>query len=248
MSWLDGAPMKDFFERLRSDLIWLVALPVFVIACVIVWLGSFVLRGRALEGVLKTGCRAVLFVCGVRVRVRGRENVVPGRQYIAMMNHVNFFDPLVFQVAFRPALRGVEEESHFRWPVYGSTIRRLGMFPISRKDTASAVETLRRAAAWVRDRPAISFGIMPEGTRTLDGKLGPFKRGGFLMAIETGLDILPVVQRGAFEISRKGSLTIRPGRVDITIEPVVPTAGYAKENVGDFIERVRRVFLDRLGE
>jgi len=240
--------MSNLFDRLRSLLIWIVALPVFVIACALVWLGSFVLRGRALEAVVKTACRAILLVCGIRVRVRGRENIVPGRQYVPMMNHVNFFDPFVFQAAFPTALRGVEEESHFRWPVYGGTIRRLGMFPISRTDTARAVETMRQAAAWLKDRPRVSFGIMPEGTRTLDGKLGPFKRGGFLLAIETGLDILPVVQSGAWKINRKGSRLIRPGRVEVTIEPAVATAYYAKENAGELIERVRRVFLDRLGE
>ena len=240
--------MRELIERLRSYLIWIVALPVFLAVCVSIILGSFVLRGRALEAVLKTGCRALLIVCGVRVRTGGRENVVPGRQYIAMMNHINFFDPLVFQVAFPPALRGIEEESHFRWPVYGKTLSRLGMFPISRKNAASAIETLRRAAAWVRERPDFSFGIMPEGTRTRTGRLGPFKRGGFFMAIETGLDILPVVQRGASAINRKGSLTIRPGLVDVTVEPAIPTAGYGKENIGELIERVRRVFLDRLGE
>ncbi|RPJ01845.1 MAG: 1-acyl-sn-glycerol-3-phosphate acyltransferase [Candidatus Aminicenantes bacterium] len=240
--------MRELFERLRSYLIWLIALPVFLAVCVFIILGSFVLRGRALEALLKTGCRAVLIACGVRVRTSGRGNVVPGRQYIAMMNHVNFFDPLVFQAAFRPALRGIEEESHFRWPVYGKTLSRLGMFPISRKNAASAIETLRRAAAWVRERPDVSFAIMPEGTRTRTGRLGPFKRGGFFMAIETGLDILPVVQRGASAINRKGSLTIRPGLVDVTLEPAIPTAGYSKENVGELIERVRRVFLDRLGE
>ncbi len=240
--------MRTLFDRLRSLLIWTVALPVFVVACALVWLGSFVLRGRALEAVLKAGCRAVLLACGIRVKARGRENIVPGRQYVAMMNHVNFFDPFVFQAAFPPALRGVEEESHFRWPVYGGTIRRLGMFPISRKDTARAVETMRRAAAWLRERPHVSFGIMPEGTRTPDGRLGPFKRGGFLLAVETGLDILPVVQSGALKINRKGSRLIRPGRVEVTIEPAVSTAGYVKENADELIERVRRVFLDRLGE
>ena len=240
--------MRNVFDRLRSFLIWLVALPVFLLACVLIGLGSFVLRGRALEGLLKAGCRAVLFVCGVRVRVSGRENAVPGRWYIGMMNHVNFFDPLVFQVAFPGALRGAEEESHFRWPVYGGTIRRLGMFPIDRKNTQQAVESLRRAAAWIGGRPGFSFGILPEGTRTLDGTLGPFKRGGFLMAVETGLDILPVVQSGGFEVSRKGSLLIRPGRVDVTIEPAVSAAGYNRENIGELIERVRGVFLARLGE
>jgi 1-acyl-sn-glycerol-3-phosphate acyltransferase len=182
----------------------------------------------------------------VRVEVCGRENIVPDRQYVALMNHVNFFDPLVFQAAFPAALRGVEEESHFRWPVYGGTIRRIGMFPISRKDTARAVETMRRAAAWVRKRPDVSFGIMPEGTRTLDGQLGPFKRGGFILAIDAGLEVLPLVQSGAFEIARKGSLNIRPGKVTVTIAPPIPSAGYSRESVGELIERVRRVFLDQL--
>jgi 1-acyl-sn-glycerol-3-phosphate acyltransferase len=239
--------MRELFERLRSFLIWLVALPVFLIACLLIWLGSFVLRGRALEGLIKAACRSVLVICRVRVRVRGRENVHPGRQYVGMMNHVNFFDSLVFQVAFPYAIRGAEEESHFRWPVYGGVIRRIGMFPIDRKNTRQAVDSLRRAAAWMRERPGFSFGILPEGTRTRDGRLGLFKRGGFLMAIETGLDILPVIQSGAFQISRKGSLKIRPGRVEVTIAPAVPTAGFDKTNAGELIERVRAIYLERLG-
>jgi 1-acyl-sn-glycerol-3-phosphate acyltransferase len=239
--------MIELGDRLRSFLIWLVALPLFLAACVLVWLGSFVLRGRRLENLIKAGCRAVLFVCGIRVRVSGRENLAHGRQYVVMMNHVNFFDPLVFYAAFPGLARGVEEESHFRWPVYGGTIRRLGMFPISRTDTRQAVETLRRAAAWIRKRPDFSIAVLPEGTRTKDGKLGAFKRGGFLLAVETGLDILPLVQAGAYRIARKGSFLIRPGVVDVTVEPPLSTAGYTKENAGELVERVRRVFIDRLG-
>lgn len=240
--------MRTIFERLRSLLIWAIGLPVFVIACIIVWLGSYFVRGRALEFLIKSGCRTVLFVCGIRLRVRGRENVLPGRQYVVMMNHVNIFDPFVFYAAFPGLARGAEEESHFRWPVYGGTIRRIGMFPIDRKNSERAIESLRRAAVWVRERPGFSFGILPEGTRTVDGRLGAFKRGGFLMALETGLDILPMVQSGAYRVNHKGSLLIRPGRIEITVEPAVPTAGSTKENVGELIARVRGVFLDRLGE
>jgi 1-acyl-sn-glycerol-3-phosphate acyltransferase len=165
-----------------------------------------------------------------------------------MMNHVNFFDPFVFYAAFPGLARGAEEESHFRWPVYGGAIRRMGMFPIDRKNTERAVESLRRAAVWIRERPGFSFGILPEGTRTPDGRLGPFKRGGFLMALETGLDILPLVQRGGYRISRKGSLLVRPGTIGITIEPAVPVAGATRETAEALIERVRAVFLARLGE
>jgi len=188
----------------------------------------------------------ILFCCGIRVSLRGSENLLPGRQYVVMMNHVNFFDQFVFYAAFPGHARGVEEESHFGWPVYGPTIRRLGMIPISRKDTARAVASLKRAAEWVRSRPGFSFVVLPEGTRTRDGRLGAFKRGGFLLALETGLDILPFVQSGAFAINRKGSRLIRPGRVEIAIEPAVATAGFTKENVGELVVRVRAVFLSRL--
>jgi len=240
--------MKTAFERARSVLIWIVAFPVFIAACLVIWLGSFVLSGPPLEGLVKGACRLILFFCGVRLRLEGRENLIPGRQYIVMMNHVNFFDPLVLYAGFPGFARGVEEESHFRWPVYGGTIGRLGIIPISRKDPTRAIESLKRAAKWIRARAGYSFVVLPEGTRTRDGRLGPFKRGGFLLAIETGLEILPLVQVGAGDINRKGSRLIRPGRVEMRIEPAVSTAGYSKENVGQLIERVRAVFLRRLEE
>ena len=237
--------MTGIGERLRSALIWAGALPVFTAGCVLVWSASFVLGGRVLERLIKTSCRVVLAACGIRIRVRGRENVAAGRPYIVMMNHVNFFDPLVLLAGFPGMARGVEEESHFRWPVYGATIRRLGVIPISRKDRARAITSLKRAAAWIRSRPDYSFVILPEGTRTLNNKLGPFKRGGFLLALETGLDILPIMQTGAFRIARKGSLLIRPGRIELSIEPAVSPAGYSRDTVADFAGRVRLAFLRR---
>ena len=238
--------MKTLADDLRSTLIWTVAFPVFVGACVAVWIGSFFLSGASLERLIKGACRLILFCCGIRLSVSGAENLVPGRQYIVMMNHVNFFDPFVLYAGFPGFARGVEEERHFRWPVYGATIRRLGVIPITRKDTARAVESLKRAGAWVRSRPGFSFIILPEGTRTRDGRLGPFKRGGFLLALEAGLEILPVIQTGAERINRRGSRLIRPGRVVMTIESAVPTAGSTKESVGELVARVRSVFLRRL--
>jgi len=240
--------MTTFHERLRSFLIWLAAFPVFILACIAVWAGSYVVSGPPLEALIKDACRLILLVCGVHVRTRGAENLNPGRQYVVMMNHVNFFDPFVFYAAFPGYARGVEEESHFRWPVYGGTIRRLGVIPISRKDTARAIESLKRAGRWMRSRPDYSFIVLPEGTRTRDGMLGPFKRGGFQLALETGLDILPLVQLGADKINRKGSRLIRPGRVEVMIEPAVPTAGYGKDTIGALVDRVRLVIQKRLAD
>lgn len=235
--------MNRPIERFRSTLIWIVALPIFGGSCTIIWLASFFLKGRPLERLIKFLCRLVLFVCGIRIRVSGHQNIVPGRRYVVMMNHVNFFDPMVIYAAFPGHARAVEEERHFRWPIYGPTIRRLGVIPIDRKDSARAKETMLRANAWVRAHPDFSFIILPEGTRTPDGRLGPFKRGGFLLAIETGLEILPMVQVGAFRINRKGSRLLRPGRIEMFIEPGISSSGYTKDNIGELIERVRAEFF-----
>ncbi|MGZ7046452.1 MAG: lysophospholipid acyltransferase family protein, partial [Candidatus Aminicenantales bacterium] len=102
------------------------------------------------------------------------------------------------------------------------------------------------AAGWIRSQPGYSFVILPEGTRTRDGELGAFKRGGFLLALETGLEILPLVQSGAGRINRRGSRLVRPGRIEMTIERAVPTEGYSKKNIDELVGRVREVFVGRL--
>jgi len=240
--------MIRIFERLRSFIIWMIALPVFGLCCLLVWLASFLLRGRTLEGLIKAACRLVLSLCGIRLRVEGRQNIVPGRQYIVMMNHVNFFDPLALYAGFPGWARGVEEESHFRWPFYGPTIRRLGVIPISRTDTPRALASMDRAAEFVRQEPDFSFVVLPEGTRTLDGKLGPFKSGGFRLALASGLEILPIIQVGADRINRKGSRLIRPGKIRFIIESPVETVGFSRENLGVLKDQVRSVFRRHLGE
>ena len=231
--------MTRAFELLRSAFHWAVGFPVFVACCLVVWGASYFVKGPALERLIKGACRLILTVAGIRIRIEGRENFDPARQYIVMMNHVNFFDPFVINAGIPAGIRGVEEESHFKWPVYGATIRRLGVIPISRKDTPRALASLARGAEMIRARRDFSFVVLPEGTRTRDGALGKLKRGGFLLALETGLDILPVVQHGAFRINRRGSRLIRPGTVRFVIGPPVPTAGFTRETLPALVDRAR---------
>ena len=238
--------MNKLFVHLRSILIWIVALPVFAAGCFVVWLGASLLPARYLEPLIKGTCRLILFACGIRVHVHGRENAVPERQYVVMMNHVNFFDPFLLYAAFPGWARGVEEESHFRWPVYGPTIKRLGVIPISRKDNARARTSIARAVELVHNRPAYSMAVLPEGSRTPDGRLGPFKSGGFHLSLETGLEVLPMVQVGARRINRRGSRLIKPGRVDVFIEPGVSPSSHTREAVWAFVDRVRGIYLARL--
>jgi 1-acyl-sn-glycerol-3-phosphate acyltransferase len=240
--------MTRGLEVLRSVLLWTAAFPVFIFVCLAIMAVALVSRGPVLERTIKSGCRVILGLAGVRIRLHGRENFKPGSRYLVMMNHVNLLDPFVFYARFPGFARTVEEEGHFRWPVYGWMLRKIGQIPINRVNPRKAAASLARAGEFIRSRRDFSFIVFPEGTRTLDGKLGPFKRGGFLLAREAGLEILPIVQVGSYRIMRKGSRLLRPGRVDVYLEPAIALSGTGRADVSDGMARVREIMLRRLGE
>lgn len=227
---------------------WLLGFPAFACCCLLIVLVSFFSRGRLLEATLKFTCRLVLLLCGIRIEWNGLEHLVPGRQYLLMMNHVNFLDTFVFYARFPGRARALEEESHFSWPLYGTMLKRIGMIPVNRRQPAQALKNLEKSAGLMLKVPGQSIIIMPEGTRSPDGRLGPFKRGGFLLALQTGLEILPVVQQGAHSINRKGSLLITPGRVKLEILAPIATREYSRRDLDQVLKKTRNAFLSRLGE
>jgi 1-acyl-sn-glycerol-3-phosphate acyltransferase len=235
--------MKKAAASALSLLIWCIALPWFAFWALIVLLVGIFRAGAFFEASVKWLCRSLVWICGIRVKVSGLENFDPGRQYLLMMNHVNFFDGFVFYRSFPGKARGIEEESHFDWPLYGWVIRRMGQVPVNRTSGIRAMESLRRAAEWIRRKKGFSFMVLPEGTRTVSGRLGPFKKGGFLLALETGLEILPLVQKGGYQINRRHSQLIRPGRMEFIIEKPIPVEGYSRENIAELMDKVRGVFL-----
>lgn len=235
--------MKKAAATARSLLIWCAGWIWFSLGGLCLLLIGIFRTGGLFESWLKGLCRSLVWLCGIRVTVSGQENFQTGRQYLLMLNHVNILDAFVFYSSFPGWARGIEEESHFDWPIYGWVIRRMGQVPVSRKSGIKAMESLRQAAELIRQKKDFSFMVLPEGTRTRDGKLGPFKKGGFLLALTTGLDILPLVQIGANRINRRGSLLIRPGRVEFVIEKPISVAGYSKENIAQLMDKVRGVFL-----
>lgn len=237
--------MNRALETFRSLILWAAAYPVFLLSCLAIFLTAVVYRGPKLEALIKFCCRAVLACAGIRLQLHGRESFDSGRRYIVMMNHVSLLDPLVFYSRFPGKVRAVEEESHFRWPVYGWMLRKIGQIPINRTNPRLAKASLARAAEFIRAREGFSFVVLPEGTRTMDGKLGPLKRGGFLLARESGLDILPIVQAGAFKLMRKGSRMLRSGRIDVYFEPAIPCPGPSKEDLARWMDLVREAFLRR---
>jgi 1-acyl-sn-glycerol-3-phosphate acyltransferase len=190
--------------------------------------------------------RGILRVCGIRVRCVGAQNVASDRPCIYMTNHQSYFDifallaylPVDFKFVVKQELMGI--------PLLGITMRRAGYIGIKREKPRQAIRSIREAAEKIRDGASVV--IFPEGTRSRDGRLQPFKRGGFDLALRSGCDIVPVTIRDSYRIVPKGSLRINKGSFDIFIGRPIPVAGYGRKTVGQLMGRVRDAMLSQMGE
>ncbi len=239
-------PINLFFfikDVVLSIFIYLIEGIHFIIGAIIIFVIGIFTTGWFFEKVIKFFSRMIPILAGIRLKVEGRNNLLPDKKYILMMNHVNIFDGFIFNAAFPGKVRGIEEESHMNWPIYGPLMRRIGMIPINRKNGRKAMDSLKNAAKVLNEQKNLSIGIMPEGTRTINGKIGKFKKGGFLLAIESGLDIIPVIQEGSYRVKRKTNWIIRPGSIKLTYEKPISTKEFDRKNITELMDKVRDVML-----
>ncbi|HLP62019.1 MAG TPA: lysophospholipid acyltransferase family protein [Candidatus Deferrimicrobium sp.] len=235
--------MKMIKDVIVSAITWFLFGLTFLVWTLILFVASFFTTGKFFEYLGKLLCRSIVLVTGIRVKRQGFENYEPGKQYIIMMNHINLFDPFIFTANYPGRFLAFQEQKHFRWILYGWIMRKMGHIPIRRDIPRLAIEDLKKGPEVLKKRKDFSLIIFPEGTRSLTGKLGNFKRGAFLMAIDAGVDILPVIQIGAYQIKKKKGWLIRPGKLDLIMEKPISTQGYMKENAAELMKKTRELFL-----
>jgi 1-acyl-sn-glycerol-3-phosphate acyltransferase len=182
----------------------------------------------------KASARALARVLGVRVKVRGLERLTGG-PCVFVCNHRSHFD-IAAILGFVPGInRFTAKKELFREPVLGLVMRTMGMVPIDRDNPEKAIERLRRLRA--DDHSLVFF---PEGTRSRDGVLAPFKKGAFVTAIELGLPIVPIACRGSENIMPAGGyLSILPGEMDIEILEPIATGNLSYEERDALAARTR---------
>lgn len=183
------------------------------------------------------GIRLSLAIAGIQVVVRGRENLPPDPHFIYMMNHVSNLDGPVLFLHLPGEVKALGKKEVFKLPVLSTAMKLAGFIPLDRANRQTAIEGMRLAAASARR--GASFLVAPEGTRSRDGRLLPFKKGGFLMAIDSGVPILPISVRGAFERMPSGSFAIQPGTIELVFHKPVPTSGLAPEDRDRLMAEVR---------
>jgi 1-acyl-sn-glycerol-3-phosphate acyltransferase len=181
----------------------------------------------------------------LRVEVQREEGIEPGASYVFLANHQSLFDIPVLLATVPNQVRMMAKRSLFRVPIFGWALAAGGFIPIDRGDRSKARQSFSSAVAHIRGGTSIL--LFPEGTRSLSDTLLPFQRGGFLLALKSGLPIVPVGIRGTRVVQRKGSWSIRPGTVVVTYGAPIDCAAYGVRRVRELTEEVRRQVAEMAG-
>ena len=171
--------------------------------------------------------------------VSGGSAFDPGLPYIFMANHQSNFDIPVLLAHLPVQFRWLAKAELFRIPVFGRAMRGCGYISIDRSNRQSAFQSLAQAAATIKNGTSVM--IFPEGTRSPDATIRPFKKGPFVLAVDAGVPIVPVVIHGTWSIMPKNRRIITPCRVTLDILPPVATGGYVRETKDDLMETIRTV-------
>lgn len=232
--------MRKLYLVLRSGVLWIVScIHFFVVCSILIFLGIFI-DPRKNDRPQRIFCRNILRLAGVGFEVRRAPGFDPRRTSFFIVNHVNLFDPFVLYSAIPQFVRGLELESHFKIPVYGWMMKRFGNVPVPEESRPSDLKRMWRLTRAALDS-GTSLAVFPEGSRTRDGRVGPFKDGVFRMARQFGYPIVPVSIIGSFEFNRKDSWMLRPSKIVVHLHDTIETKGLRKDEVEALRERVHGI-------
>lgn len=209
--------MRAVLTPIVVVLVFMILFPSVLIASLINASGNWIHRlGRLWAGI-------IIRTSGVKIEVQGHGYIPVGKPVIFACNHASQFDILVLLEDLPGQFRFVVKKELFKIPLFGFALHHAGYIPIDRSGGKAAISSLQEAAKIVKK--GIPIVIFPEGTRSPDGRLMPFKMGGILIAIKAGCPIVPVAIKGSHKVLPKGSIRIRPGRIRMTIGLPVQTVG-----------------------
>ena len=231
--------LRGFFQWIGIGLLtFIMGLPVILIgllAC------SREKKGKLFRWVSKRYSGIAMWMLGVTVEARGISRVDPDKGYVFMSTHAGHIDSPALAIVIPQPLFWVFKKELSKIPVFGWVLLVLGQIMVDRSDVRQARESMMKIG---RDLTGnMSILIYPEGTRSKEGKLQPLKKGGFHLALGTGLPIVPVRILGSHELLPSGALTVRPGHVIVELFDPIPTEGKTEEDIPDLMNQVKAALL-----
>ena len=203
---------------------------------------------RLMDFCTRVWARSVLFCAGVRLTIKGWEQAADSRPAFFIGNHQSDLDILIIMFALRGQVRFMAKDSLFRIPLFGWVIRRYRFVPIDRGNVRRTLQTLKQMIAAVHRNP-ISMTAFPEGTRSRDGRLLPFRRGTMKIVQQAGLPVVPFAIDGSIDVHRPGRmLRAAPGPVTLTFTAPIPADRVVAMTQDELQERVVNAVAGALGQ
>lgn len=229
-------PLRTLFHSTVGNLVVIAATVLFGLLGTL--FGFVPPRGRWMLLSCRLWSHTLLWASGVKVKTHFEAPLDPRQGYVFLANHSSMYDIPVILVSVPSEVRFLAKKSLFYIPFFGWGLWAGGFIPVDRKDRKAAQKTFLLAEKSLKS--GRSLVIFPEETRSDDGKLLPFKRGGMLLAQRTGFPVVPVGIEGTFEIKPKGSYHVKPGVVTIRYGAPIAPAGKGAENQAALGDRARQ--------
>ncbi len=210
-----------FYPLIRPLYLFSLILNTLMLSIVIIAVSPFDRHGRALHYIGKLWAFINLYLPGTRVSVEGKEKLQANGAYVIMSNHQSLLDPWILIAKLPFQLRWIIKSGVKRMPVFGYALKRMGHIFVDKNSRKGMVESVRMAEEQIGRGASVV--IFPEGTRSRDGRLLEFQRGGAVIAARTGVPILPVTINGSRFVLPKGTLALMPGKIKVVIgDPIDP--------------------------
>lgn len=240
--------MSKVFKLFRalSTLIVAPLLTLIISLIAIVWIVVLRLPADTMHRLVRLWGRAICVVAGIRVRVEGAENFRPEETYIFAANHQSQTDIPALQGYFMANFRWLAKKELFQVPIWGAAMRGAGYIAVDRSHGRQAMKSLDEAAQRIAEGTSVL--VFPEGTRSPDGALLPFKAGALLLAIKAAVPLVPVAICGSRHVLPRGKLLIRPGTITIRIGKPIQTTGYTSRQKNELADLLRHEVARLLAE
>ncbi|HVR44998.1 MAG TPA: lysophospholipid acyltransferase family protein [Thermoanaerobaculia bacterium] len=223
---------------LRTVFALLVAtLDTLVVAPLVTIIGLMRSDASSIDRLIRLWARIIVRAAGLDLSAEGAGRLDPSRRYIVVANHGSYLDIPVLFVAIPQPLRFLAKKSLFSIPIFGWGLRAAGFVPVDRKNRSRAIASFDQAAG--RIQKGNSIVVFPEEGRSRDGSMRPFQRGAFLLALKSGLPLVPVAIIGTFDALPPARLSLRPGPVHVRVGEPIETRGLSIRQKDELMQTTR---------
>ena len=234
--------MKSLFKAIC--VVWLgfwAALATIILCIFIIPAGLLSRTGNLAFSISKLWAYTMLAVSLVRTEIINKDKILRETSYIIISNHQSLYDIIALVTSLGIQFRWIIKNEILKVPIFGYGLYASRNIFIDRSNTASAIESINKG--FDRLPKGVSVMVFAEGTRSPDGKIHEFKKGGFVTAVRRKIPILPVTVNGSRRIMPKGSLAMKPGKIQIVIGDPIDTSSYTNDTVQELIDKTHQVVI-----